>query len=298
MFLSLRNIVDEIATEHCTEIDIWDKLVHYFTEYWDGDDHIFQQVLNLSRRQLGEQTQSITDTAAFFTALENKFSDKNDLLEFLINLTGYLNYHTELGSVNVKQHLKDCRENIRRFKRECIRIGIFRDNNFVGREDQIAKIKDEIEKGNTKGILVCGLGEMGKTCLVNTVCYELRSDKWKTIRFELREQRNYRHFLRTVVNKFKELRGSSSGNDSNIGNVDDKENQDEMMDEEMILQQKFLDYFRKQLENETVSKNVRKVHNSLLRNSSYLTECDDHCEEIKIVAIKIHYWRKNLVKEM
>ncbi|CAG2204743.1 unnamed protein product [Mytilus edulis] len=179
-------IVDEIATGHCTEIDIWDKLVHYFTEYWDGDDHIFQQVLNLSRRQLGEQTQTITDTAAFFTALENNFSDKNDLLEFLINLTGYLHYHTELGSVNVNEHLKDCRENIRRFKRECIRRGIFRDNNFVGREDQIAKIKDEIEKGNTKGILVCGLGGMGKTCLVNTVCYELRSEKWKTIKFELR----------------------------------------------------------------------------------------------------------------
>ncbi|XP_071136925.1 uncharacterized protein [Mytilus edulis] len=255
MFPSLGHIVDEIATGHCTEIDIWDKLVHYFTEYWDGDDHIFQQVLNLSRRQLGEQTQTITDTEAFFKALENNFSDKNDLLEFFINLTGYLNYHTELGSVNVNKHLKDCRENIRRFKRECIRRGIFRDNNFVGRKDQIAKIKDEIEKGNTKGILVCGLGGMGKTCLVNTVCYELRSDKWKTIRFELREQRSYRHFLRTVVAKFKELRGGSSSFDhSNIGNVDNKKNQDEIMDEEKILQQKLLDYFRGQLENETVSK--------------------------------------------
>ncbi|XP_052089140.1 uncharacterized protein LOC127725855 isoform X3 [Mytilus californianus] len=255
MFLSLRSIVDEIATGHCTEIDIWDKLVHYFTEYWDGDEHIFQQVLNLSRRQLGEQTQSVTDTAAFFTALENNFSDKNDLLEFLINLTGYLNYHTELGSVNVKQHLKDCRENIRRVKRECIRRGIFRDNNFVGREVQIAKIKDEIEKGNTKGILVCGLGGMGKTCLVNTVCYELRSDKWKTIKFELREQRSYRHFLRTTINKFRELRGSSSGKDSNIVNVEENDVQDEILVEENILQQKLLDYFRKQLGNgDTVSK--------------------------------------------
>ncbi|CAC5389087.1 unnamed protein product [Mytilus coruscus] len=251
MFLNLRNIVDEIATGHCTEIDIWDKLVHYFTEYWDGDDHIFQQVLNLSRRQLGEQTQTINDTPAFFTALENNFSDKNDLLEFLINLTGYLNYHTELGSVNVKQHLKDCRENIRRVKRECIRRGIFRDNNFVGREVQIAKIKDEIENGNTKGILVCGLGGMGKTSLVNTVCYELRSDKWKTVKIELREQKSYRHFLRTTINKFKELRGFSSGKVTNVVN----EETDEILVEESILQQKLLNYSRRQLGNgDTTSK--------------------------------------------
>ncbi|XP_071133828.1 uncharacterized protein [Mytilus edulis] len=255
MFLSLGKIVDEIATGHCTEIDIWDKLVHYFTEYWDGDDHIFQQVLNLSRRQLGEQTQTITDTKAFFTALENNFSDKNDLLEFLINLTGYLHYHTELGSVNVNEHLKDCRENIRRFKRECIRRGIFRDNNFVGREDQIAKIKDEIEKGNTKGILVCGLGGMGKTCLVNTVCYELRSEKWKTIKFELREQRSFRHFLRSTINKFRELWWSSLGKVSHIVNEEENEVKDEILVEESILQQTLLDYFQKQLGNEdTVSK--------------------------------------------
>ncbi|XP_063403780.1 uncharacterized protein LOC134687421 [Mytilus trossulus] len=255
MILSLGKIVDEITTGHCTEIDIWDKLVHYFTEYWDGDDDIFQQVLNLSRRQLGEQTQTIADTAAFFKALENNFSDKNDLLEFLINLTGYLNYHTELGSVNVNKHLKDCRENIRRFKRECIRRGIFRDNNFVGREDQIAKIKNEIEKGHTKGILVCGLGGMGKTCLVNTVCYELRSEKWKTIKFELREQRSFRHFLRTTINKFRELRWYSLGKVSHIVNEEENEVKDEILVEESILQQTLLDYFQKQLGNEdTVSK--------------------------------------------
>jgi hypothetical protein len=75
-----------------------------------------QQVRGLSRKQLGSQIDNITTTSDYFSALENNFSDKNDLLEFLINLTGYLNYHSESGSINVKKKLEKCREKLREFQ--------------------------------------------------------------------------------------------------------------------------------------------------------------------------------------
>jgi len=36
------------------------------------------------------------------------------------------------------------------------------------------------------GILLSGMGGMGKTCLANAVCYDMRQEDWKTTKVELR----------------------------------------------------------------------------------------------------------------
>ena len=45
------------------------------------------------------------------------------------------------------------------------------------------------------GILLCGLGGMGKTCLANSVCYGLRSDHWHTTKVELR----YEYVFKSLI---------------------------------------------------------------------------------------------------
>jgi hypothetical protein len=56
-------------------------------------------------------------------------------------VTGYLNYHSESGSINVNESLQKCRKKLREFRQICIKRGIFKDTHFVGREkDNIVEI--------------------------------------------------------------------------------------------------------------------------------------------------------------
>jgi hypothetical protein len=152
--MNLDDIIQTVNTGDFKELDLWDKLVQYFVQYWDGEPDIFQQVRGLSRKQLGSQIDNITTTSDYFSALENNFSDKNDLLEFLINLTGYLNYHSESGSINVNESLQKCRKKLREFRQICIKRGIFKDTHFVGREKEISKMKEEIKNEGKKGMYI------------------------------------------------------------------------------------------------------------------------------------------------
>ena len=152
--MNLDDIIQTVNTGDFKELDLWDKLVQYFVQYWDGEPDIFQQVRGLSRKQLGSQNGNITTTSDYFSALENNFSDKNDLLEFLINLTGYLNYHSESGSINVNESLQKCRKKLREFRQICIKRGIFKDTHFVGREGEISQMKKEIKNGEKKGMYI------------------------------------------------------------------------------------------------------------------------------------------------
>lgn len=151
MALSLDDIVGSIPVEGKTELDIWNKLKHYLSEYWDGEKNIFDQVVILSGKQLDQQGRAIESTAAYFEVLESNFSDRNDLLEFLINLTDYLNYYSEDGSVNVAEKLKELRNNLSKLRRHCLERGIFRDKCFVGRENEIFLMKNSIETGEKQG---------------------------------------------------------------------------------------------------------------------------------------------------
>jgi hypothetical protein len=152
--MDLDKIISAVYTGKSNELDLWDKLVQYFVQYWDGEPDIFQQVRGLSRKQLGSQIDNITTTSDYFSALENNFSDKNDLLEFLINLTGFLNYHSESGSINVNESLQKCPKKLREFRQICIKRGIFKDTHFVGREDEILQMKEEIGIGKKKGMYI------------------------------------------------------------------------------------------------------------------------------------------------
>ena len=152
--MDLDDIIQTVNRGDFIELDLWDKLVQYFVQNWDGEPDIFQQVRGLSRNQLGPQIDNITTTSDYFSALENNFSDKNDLLEFLINLTGYLNYHSESGSINVNESLQKCRTKLREFRQICIKRGIFKDTHFVGREDEIKQMKKEIGNGEKKGMYI------------------------------------------------------------------------------------------------------------------------------------------------
>ena len=122
--MDLEDIVKRITTEKLTDIDVWDKIVHYFIQDLDGQHDIFEQIVILSRNHLRSQESRIEDAASYFRALESIFSDKMDLLEFLINIMGYLNYHTEQGSVNVKKCLLKYRKGLIKLQRECRKQGI------------------------------------------------------------------------------------------------------------------------------------------------------------------------------
>jgi hypothetical protein len=46
--MNLDDIIQTVNTGDFIELDLWDKLVQYFVQYWDGEPDIFQQVRGLS----------------------------------------------------------------------------------------------------------------------------------------------------------------------------------------------------------------------------------------------------------
>ncbi|OPL21673.1 hypothetical protein AM593_04990, partial [Mytilus galloprovincialis] len=99
------------------------------------------------------------------------------------------------------------------------------------------------------GILLCGLGGMGKTSLANTLCYRLRGECWKTIKIELREQVTYRHFLRVSVQSImKESNVLVSGSRIQTSDNDQiEERTDQILIEELNLRQKLLEHISEKL---------------------------------------------------
>ncbi|XP_071133831.1 uncharacterized protein [Mytilus edulis] len=99
------------------------------------------------------------------------------------------------------------------------------------------------------GILLCGLGGMGKTSLANTLCYRLRGECWKTIKIELREQVTYRHFLRVSVQSImKESNVLVSGSGIQTSDNDQiEERTDQILIEELNLRQKLLEHISEKL---------------------------------------------------
>jgi hypothetical protein len=45
--MNLDDIIQTVNTGDFKELDLWDKLVQYFVQYWDGEPDIFQQVRGL-----------------------------------------------------------------------------------------------------------------------------------------------------------------------------------------------------------------------------------------------------------
>ena len=151
MEIQLEDVVNMVSSGNHTDIDVWDKLVCFFSQQLDGHRDVFEEIKMLSGEKLGTMASFITDTKSYFTALENNFSDRNDLLDFLINVMACTKYHVREGSENVEEHLRILRGNLKKFRESCIKKGIFKDQNFVGRENEIKAMKNEINTGHRKG---------------------------------------------------------------------------------------------------------------------------------------------------
>ncbi|VDI36852.1 Hypothetical predicted protein [Mytilus galloprovincialis] len=180
-----------------TLIDPLDAILNDLANDLDGDPTTFQDLLQISRSELGPNNMAnITTAMEYFRSIENnKVYDKLDLVDYLINVTDTLNYHTVMGTNRVSDQLSLYKERLLKHREALRTKGVDIDKNFVGRIDDIKKIEgvisgDFAHYDSVRGVCICGLGGMGKTSLANEVCYRLykSNQRWKIIRIDLRER--------------------------------------------------------------------------------------------------------------
>jgi len=134
--------MEEVDETNDTRSESWNTIVSDLIEHFDGNNSMFEEVKNLSnyQLQLGPITLHLKNGRQYFDVLENNL-DSDDLLDFLINLMDYSNFHQDLyfGEGKIADILKQHKETLWRYKRKCMRMNIY-DENFVGREEEIDKL--------------------------------------------------------------------------------------------------------------------------------------------------------------
>ncbi|XP_060065437.1 uncharacterized protein LOC132545765 [Ylistrum balloti] len=193
---------DRIAFGDQTRLDPFDVIVNDLISDLDGDDLTFDEIINLSRTSLGGLSKNnIQNATHYFQILKNNFGEE-DMLDFLINVTDFQNWHRDLGRNRVADMLKKYKTKFVEHKRRCMQMDIF-DVNFVGRENQI---KDFIEstvpgKKSSSAVSISGAGGIGKTAIGNEICRRLWSSKkhWQVIKIDLREKDSMGDLLKDIV---------------------------------------------------------------------------------------------------
>jgi len=141
---------ERIAFQDETKLDPWSVLESELIQDFDGNDVMFSEVKNLSKYQLGPMISNIKDGRQYFNVLKNNLGS-DDLLEFLINLMEYSNFHQDLyfGGDRIADTLKKHSEKLQKYKRELMRKDIY-DENFVGREEEIKTLMKIFSEKNSK----------------------------------------------------------------------------------------------------------------------------------------------------
>ncbi|XP_033740036.1 uncharacterized protein LOC117327245 [Pecten maximus] len=191
---------DRIGFENQARMDPFDVIINDLIMELDADDLIFNEVVNLSKTPLGF-SHDLKSGEEYFRLLGNNLG-KEDMLDFLINVTDYQNWHCDFGTERVADRLKKYKDKLEKHKQQWRRKDIF-DPNFVGRDKEINSIMEGVqnEHGTFTGVSIFGSGGIGKTSLGNEVCRRLwaLSKNWQVIKIDLRGKYSMGDLMKDII---------------------------------------------------------------------------------------------------
>ncbi|XP_064618242.1 uncharacterized protein LOC135482273 [Liolophura sinensis] len=194
--------VAECLDSHCLEVD-YAELFSEMSAKLRNEDFYEMKILSKDKLET-EDIESVKDWNSFFKLLHDKFKGRQEeLLKFLENVAK----HTENFIGPTCERLQDIiSEYLQKFKakKEEMRLhGISKDENFVGRREELKKICHFLkeESSQIQGVCICGLAGMGKTSLATEVCYRLRqkSEIFVKKTLSLRGQNTVADFYHSVL---------------------------------------------------------------------------------------------------
>ncbi|KAL5004396.1 hypothetical protein ScPMuIL_017852 [Solemya velum] len=187
--------------------DEWSRIRGLLVQELKDNDYIFQQAKFLSYEQISTEYNEIADVDAFMDVLENTFQ-KGYLVEFLRNLTDYMNLHAEHGTIKLADCFRGYEGNEMRREPYARTHGFLPNQNFVGRKSELEELINLLdcntgaEGSHSKsiGVSICGSGGMGKTALAVEMCYRLhQTDLWTIGKVDLREKYQVSDLLRDTL---------------------------------------------------------------------------------------------------
>ncbi|XP_062575244.1 uncharacterized protein LOC134237164 isoform X1 [Saccostrea cucullata] len=185
-----------------THIDPWDLIRKGLSEELDDDQSLLQEVCQRAVQDLGPVFSQVQNGDGFFTALVNNLSDdKGLLLDYLIALVDIVNLHRRQGTEPFKDVLLQYKNQLTKYKEDCAKISKSKDEEFIGRTEDLKHIEENLKGDKYQGVAICGMGGIGKTSLATEVCYRLQHarEKWHVKTIDMREKEDLVDLLRDLV---------------------------------------------------------------------------------------------------
>lgn len=119
-----------------------DAILNDLAEDLDGSPSTLHDLLQICRADLGDENiQNITTAMQYFKCVENNVMyDQIEFVDYLINVTDVLNYHTVMGTNRVSDQFASYKEKLLIHKEHLRRTGVNTDKNFEGRMEDREKI--------------------------------------------------------------------------------------------------------------------------------------------------------------
>ncbi|XP_048767216.1 uncharacterized protein LOC125674182 [Ostrea edulis] len=200
-------------------LDAWNGIKCRLIDIINTDRDTEREFLILSTSKVGRE---VKNGEQFFEILENKYSEHCHVVEFLINLTEEIRLHVDDGVTKVGDELRRYLEDVRDYDDKLTEKGLGA-KCFVGREIEIAGIMETLKQENErKGLLICGMGGMGKTSLAIEICRHLYIEaKWNVYKVDLREETTLRDLIRNTLTRLGENLTFSASSQSTEATVED-----------------------------------------------------------------------------
>ncbi|XP_048767215.2 uncharacterized protein LOC125674181 isoform X1 [Ostrea edulis] len=200
-------------------LDAWNGIKCRLIDIINTDRDTEREFLILSTSKVGRE---VKNGEQFFENLENNYSEHCHVVEFLINLTEEIRLHVDDGVTKVGDELRRYLQDVKDYDDKLIELGLGA-KCFVGREIEIASIMETLkQEDERKGLLICGMGGMGKTSLAMEICRHLYIEaKWSVYKVDLREETTLRDLIRITLTKLGEkltFFASSQSTDDRVEN--------------------------------------------------------------------------------
>lgn len=210
-------------------LQLWSKIRSDLNEILYTDDAIKQEFFVLSESKLGHNVKTGEE---FFEALDNNFSEHCDVVEFVINLTEEIRLHVDDGATKMADTLRQYLQSLKDYDKELTSKGLGQ-KCFVGRQHELDLILRTIKYDEcVKGILIHGMGGMGKTSLAVEGCRRLYiEDKWNVCKIDLREYSALRDLICNTLTKLGEKLSVSSTDQ----NADDLSGENQKYLKELLI---------------------------------------------------------------